>query len=278
MIVSDQRGNPDVTDAFHNFLKDIVKNQVIDSIESTNPRGWHRDLALHGGPFGPRDRVSLDLAPTGYTFPSRWNKLIREYIPTEYWHLRPTKDLAPANQNMIYFAHGGRHTKGPCMATFTFARRGTNLDVTVHSRTTYILPMGVLDWTIMNLMAQNYMWRYRFFKTYTITWMLSQAQWRIWTGLPYLESTGMIDVLREVNPDHWVVKKYDWAKAVWWDERIADSSYILFQNWRGDRYLGAYENPRFIPHHLGLLDRTSWLAYQTFDPNKIKHTWRNGSL
>lgn len=255
------QGGKSATEAYHDFLveyagcsannESLMGYGVEGAIESSNPRGWCRDVILHVGPFGKKDQVTLDVSRTGYKMPARFNKLISDYLPLDWWERREPKRWNKGTTQRWAFQHKMGHTNGGCLQVFTAGREGRTLVASAFSRTAYIAPVGVIDFSLLNLMAQNLIQRYpTLFDNYELTWHLSQAQWRPWMSRPYLQSTGVYDRIREEHPGCWMSQMWDWMEEVRETPMVQDSSYAFFRNWVFNRHPSAFEYPSYHPADL----------------------------
>ena len=241
---------------------------VEDAIESSNPRGWCRDVSLEVGPFNKTQTVALNVARTGYKMPARFNKLISDYLPADWWIKRDAKGWKTGGTQKWAFSHKMGHTNGGCLQTFTAAREGRTLRAAAFSRTAYIAPVGVIDFSLLNLMCQNLINRYpTLFDNYTLTWNLAQAQWRPWMTRPYLQSTGIYDQIREQHPDCWMSKMWDWMESVRETPMVTESSYMFFRNWVYNRHPSAHSHPDYYPVNLHKLPVQQYNAMTGINPD-----------
>lgn len=235
---------------FHTFVSRLSHIPIDGANNTDNPRAYHRNVIARF----PKASVKLlgagvDLGRTGYKQPLRWNKLIDDYLPLNFFEEAGKKKIDELNQGVFFFGRRTmRHSHGPCLLTFSFGRQGTTLNITVNSRTAYVIPVGVFDYTLIHLMAQDMTRRYRVLDSYQLTWHLNQFQWRVWTMIPYIENTGLEEMLHE---DSWISRRLPWAREdPQVQEHVENSSYQMFNNWTGPRKQSAIENPVFMPTRL----------------------------
>ena len=149
--------------------------------------------------ISPGDEVP-DLALTGYVFPSRWNRLVREYI--DFPQLIALKEQIdkksyPYSEYLMTFAAkfaSHTHTKGGCLINLTFRIPRPTIDIprmNVFSRSTFFIPVGVLDLTLITMIG-----RYLFGqKPFKLNWFMSQLQLSGWRMMPFVYGNGMKEAL-----------------------------------------------------------------------------------
>lgn len=254
---------------FHELLLQLFRRVPLEEFSSKRQRrAWYRNVKFYFPitDFSP-SLFDLDLGPTGFKFPLRWDRLLKEYLPRNWGAI----DLSDKNRlipirTLVYHMkdrgfHPRGHANGACLNTCYFwgDRKVGVLRFHFVSRASYILPVGALDMNLMFRMAESILSATKF-KKGQITWSVEQVTTSIWPSLPYLLA---YPELRE-DEETWIGRQWKWAEGRRNDEDVVNSPYRLFQRYGQKKFHTNF--PSFFPPPIAYSQLPNYLSVRDFDP------------
>lgn len=270
---------PSIKGQFHNFLVNLYSRPPLQEFVSKRQRrAWYRDVSVQF-PTLKREEVQfdLDLGPTGFHFPQRWERLLKEYLPLNWGAIDLSKKtrLIPIRTLVYHMKDRGFHPKGhqngACLNTCYFWGEVPKQTLHFHfqSRASYVLPVGPMDMMLMYRMAEAIMNQTKF-KKFDIRWSIEQVTTSIWPSLPYLLK---YPKLRE--GETWIAKQWNWAFVRRHDADVLESPYQLFRRYGQKKFHTNW--PEFIPGPIPYQSLPQYKSTDESDPldhlEEVACTW-----
>lgn len=270
---------PSMKDQFHILLNSLYAQPPLQEFVSKRQRrAWYRNVSVEFPTLGRNEAVfDLDLGPTGFHFPMRWERLLKEYLPLNWGAIdlsRKTR-LIPIRTLVYHMKDRGFHPKGhqngACLNTCYFWGDVKEKTLRFHfqSRASYILPVGPMDVNLMYRMAESIMSQTKFQK-FSIRWSVEQVTTSIWPSLPYLLK---YPELRET--DTWIAKQWKWADVRRHDADVLESPYQLFRRYGQKKFHTDW--PEFIPAPIPYQALPQYKSTEEVDPldhlEEVAVTW-----
>lgn len=242
---------PDLAGQMENILGQIFDHPPLAELKSNRQRrSWYRDIEIHLDAVMPSAKEdfkplwNLDVGPSGFVFPQRWNRLLKEYLPPNWGEVPlDRKDLNKTKTRTFFFKASGflsGHQNGGCLSLVYYWGDKGMLNCHFISRASYILPMGPLDWSLMHAMARALARAMRY-PAYKIKWSIEQVFTSIWPASPWLLAH---PELTENRPETWIGQQWAWVQSRRNDEDVMNSPYRLFFKYGQKKWK---EHPEFIP-------------------------------
>lgn len=279
MLLDLTNQGPSLKDQFHHLLQYLYSVPPLQEFNSKRQRrAWYREVEVLF-PHLPRNgaKFDLDLGPTGFHFPMRWNRILKEYLPLNWGAIDLTRRnrLVPIRTLVYHMKDRGFHPKGhqngACLNTCYFWGDVKQKTLRFHfqSRASYILPVGPMDMNLMYRMAESIMSQTKF-QNFSIRWSIEQVTTSIWPSLPYLLK---YPELRE--GDTWIAKQWAWADVRRHDEDVLTSPYQLFERYGQRKFHTNW--PEFIPPPIPYRAMPEFKSTDTSDPwdfaEEVMLTW-----
>lgn len=178
----------------------------ITEIYTTNSnslmRAWFNDIILIVD-----DIVTpMDLALSGYTFPQRWSKFLREYTDEQEFpaFLKRASKASPWTESGYSVPWNGKHTHGPCITGISVRTADGEKKpmISLHSRASMVAPVGVLDLGLASSVARAIIQlNPKQPPTFGLTWHISLCQAISWKLLLSCALLGIMDYEGNGLPD-----------------------------------------------------------------------------